>query len=83
MPLQWRNQFWPSLEEGAVKRCSECVCVCVCERDGGGGGGVMRTERSACAYVWCRENDVELGSWTTRLISVNIEQNGQRVLKPH
>ena len=23
-PLQWRNQFWQSLEEGAGKRCSEC-----------------------------------------------------------
>ena len=22
--LQWRNQFWPSLEEGAGKRCSGC-----------------------------------------------------------
>ena len=25
MPLQWRNQIWQSLEEGAGKRCSECV----------------------------------------------------------
>ena len=24
MPLQWRNPFWQSLEEGAGKRCSEC-----------------------------------------------------------
>ena len=24
MPLQWRNQIWHSLEEGAGKRCSEC-----------------------------------------------------------
>ena len=24
MPLQWRNQFWQSLAEGAGKRCSEC-----------------------------------------------------------
>ena len=24
MPLQWRNQIWQSLEEGAGKRCSEC-----------------------------------------------------------
>ena len=24
MPLQWRNQIWQSLEEGARKRCSEC-----------------------------------------------------------
>ena len=24
MPLQWRNQFWQSLEEGARKRCREC-----------------------------------------------------------
>ena len=24
MPLQWRNQFWQSLEEGAGKRCKEC-----------------------------------------------------------
>ena len=23
MPLQWRNQFWQSLEEGAAKRCSK------------------------------------------------------------
>ena len=23
--LQWRNQFWQSLEEGAGKRCSECA----------------------------------------------------------
>ena len=23
MPLQWRNQIWQSLEEGAGKRCSE------------------------------------------------------------
>ena len=26
MPLQWRNQFWQSLEEVAGKRCSECGC---------------------------------------------------------
>ena len=26
MQLQWRNQIWQSLEEGAGKRCSECVC---------------------------------------------------------
>ena len=25
MPLQWRKQFWQSLEEGAGKRCSECA----------------------------------------------------------
>ena len=25
MPLQWRNQFWQSLEEGAGNRRSECV----------------------------------------------------------
>ena len=25
MPLQWRNQLWQSFEEGAGKRCSECV----------------------------------------------------------
>ena len=24
MPLQWHNQIWQSLEEGAGKRCSEC-----------------------------------------------------------
>ena len=24
VPLQWRNQFWQSFEEGAGKRCSEC-----------------------------------------------------------
>ena len=24
MPLQWRNQIWQSLAEGAGKRCSEC-----------------------------------------------------------
>ena len=24
MPVQWRNQIWQSLEEGAGKRCSEC-----------------------------------------------------------
>ena len=24
VPLQWRNQIWKSLEEGAGKRCSEC-----------------------------------------------------------
>ena len=24
MPLQWRNQIWQSLDEGAGKRCSEC-----------------------------------------------------------
>ena len=24
MPLQWSNQIWQSLEEGARKRCSEC-----------------------------------------------------------
>ena len=24
MPLQWLNQCWQSLEEGAGKRCSEC-----------------------------------------------------------
>ena len=27
MPLQWRNQFWQSLEEGAGKRCSACELV--------------------------------------------------------
>ena len=25
MPLQWRNEIWQSLEEGAGKRCSECA----------------------------------------------------------
>ena len=25
MPLQWRNQIWQSLEEGAGKRGSECA----------------------------------------------------------
>ena len=25
VPLLWRNQIWQSLEEGAGKRCSECV----------------------------------------------------------
>ena len=25
VPLQWRNGFWQSLEEGAGKRCSDCV----------------------------------------------------------
>ena len=25
MPLQWRNQIWQSLEEGAGKRCWECA----------------------------------------------------------
>ena len=24
VPLQWRDKFWQSLEEGAGKRCSEC-----------------------------------------------------------
>ena len=24
MPLQWRNQLWQNLEEGAGKQCSEC-----------------------------------------------------------
>ena len=24
VPLQWRNQIWQSLQEGAGKRCSEC-----------------------------------------------------------
>ena len=25
VPLQWRNQIWQSLEEGAGRRCSECA----------------------------------------------------------
>ena len=25
VPLQWRNHFWQSLEEGAGKRCLECA----------------------------------------------------------
>ena len=25
--LQWRNQIWQSLEEGAGKQCSECGCI--------------------------------------------------------
>ena len=29
MPLQWRNQIWQSLEEGAGKRCSEYDGTCV------------------------------------------------------
>ena len=28
MPLQWRNQIWQSLEEGAGKRCRECGLQC-------------------------------------------------------
>ena len=46
MPLQWRHQFWQSLEEDAGKRCSECVRAHVkgtvrwkVWQDGGGGGG--------------------------------------------
>ena len=34
MPLQWRNQIWQSLEEGAGKRCSECEGDC--DRQGEG-----------------------------------------------
>ena len=30
VPLQWRNQFWQSSEEGAGKRCSECAWTSVC-----------------------------------------------------
>ena len=36
VPLQWRNQIWQSLEEGAGKRCSEfgvdgvSVCKTIC-----------------------------------------------------
>ena len=37
MPLQWPNQFWQSLEEGAGKRCSEC-----------GGQRAVRARRAAC-----------------------------------
>ena len=29
VPLQWHNQIWQSLEDGAGKRCSECDFVCV------------------------------------------------------
>ena len=41
MPLQWRNEIWESLEEGAGKRCSECG-VCVVGGGGGGGPGQSR-----------------------------------------
>ena len=30
MPLQWHNQIWQSLEEGAGKRCSECDTMLHC-----------------------------------------------------
>ena len=35
MPLQWRNRFWQSLEEGAGKRrCSECNALLrYCQRE--------------------------------------------------
>ena len=31
--IQWRNQIWQSLEEGAGKRCSECEFACERERE--------------------------------------------------
>ena len=39
MPLQWCNQIWQSLEEGAGKRCSERGTSCVCS-------GWLRTVRA-------------------------------------
>ena len=38
MPLQWRNQFWQSLEEGVGKRCSERATSTSSRSEGGGGG---------------------------------------------
>ena len=37
MPLQWRNQIWQSLEEGAGERCSECDSSVDAVRGGGSG----------------------------------------------
>ena len=37
--LQWCNQFWQNLEEGAGKRCSECVEVGGGEEKWRGRGG--------------------------------------------
>ena len=34
VPLQWRNQFWQSLEEGIRKRCSQCWCKLKGDRSG-------------------------------------------------
>ena len=48
--LQWCNQFWQNLEEGAGKRCSECVEVGGGEEKwpgGGGGGGEISALRWA------------------------------------
>ena len=36
MPIQWRNQIWQSLEEGAGKRCSESGPVCPVVAEFGG-----------------------------------------------
>ena len=58
MPLQWRNQFRQSLEEGAGKRCLECdvrtpplpMCLseyrhCTDTGESGKGGMVVGGER--------------------------------------
>ena len=43
MPIQWRNQIWQSLEEGARKRCLECGCDPV-------DGTVKSKSLSSCSY---------------------------------
>ena len=49
MPLQWRNQIWQSLEEGAGKRCLEC----------GGMHVGLRWAMSGCMHCAGHEGSVE------------------------
>jgi len=62
VPLQWRNQIWQSLEEGAGKRCSECACHHHSLCCSGETGGVVGRHR-AVEVVWsspCPQAVVEI-----------------------
>ena len=51
MPLQWRNQIWQSLEEGAGKRCSECAFFVDCSHVQGKSATRRHTSSSLCVCV--------------------------------
>ena len=58
MHLQWRNQFWQSLEEGAGERCS------VCDLDAA----------SACRWRWLELRPARRSGYRHCLYGVNKQQ---------
>ena len=70
VPLQWRNQRWQSLKEGAGKRCSEC--------------GILDLQQQAhtlsVAFRHHPPNSARFG-YATLYLHAAVHRRGQRPLK--